>query len=138
MFVSLLILGGGYTYRIFHHGELANKPFYVALQSFAERGEYNPPATINKEIVPLFVRQGIKYKGQSFDLLGIATKDEQSPYFWIVTNTHENTEPPDHVFSISSGAKFYLYCRDLDKLEKEEKIDINVKYFLKKKCITDE
>lgn len=138
VFISLLLLGGMYIYRIFHNGELANKPFYVALQSFAERSEYNPPITISKEIAPIFVRQGIKYKSRYFDLLGIATKDEQSPYFWIVTNTHENAEPPDYVFSINAGAQFYLYCSYLDKLEKAEKIDIVVRNFLKRHCIKDE
>ncbi|AUO66528.1 hypothetical protein WM46_18260 [Citrobacter freundii complex sp. CFNIH2] len=138
MFIVSLLFLGGLIYRIFTHGELANKPFYVLLQGFAERSEYNSPFTLNKEIVPVFIKQAINYKGQSYDILGISTKNEKSPYFWIITNTHENAEPPDYVFSISEGTQFYLSCNYLDRLEKKERIDNMVSEFLRKHCINDE
>jgi len=138
VFISLLFWGGEYIYRVFHHGELANKPFYVVLQAFSERTEYNPPVTLDKVIVPLFFKQEIKYKEKFFDILGIPTKDDKSPYFWIITNTHEDAEPPDYVFSINAGAQFYLPCGYLDELDKDENIDSVVRDFLSIRCVKDE
>lgn len=136
--LAFIISGGAYIYRVFIYGELANKPFYVCLQGFAERREYNPPLTENKKVTPIFVKGGIVYNDKEYDLLGIPTKDKMFPYFWIVTNIpNRDISNSDHVFSINAGSKFYLSCDFLDKLEKKEEVIDVVKKYLRSRCMDD-
>lgn len=62
LLAGMLILSVGYVCRIFHHGELANKPIWAAMQSFAAKEEFNPPYTRNMKIEPVFFKGVIKYK----------------------------------------------------------------------------
>lgn len=62
LLAGLFILLGMYVYRIFHHGELANKPIWALMQSFAAKEEYTPPHTLGVKIEPVFVKDAIKYK----------------------------------------------------------------------------
>lgn len=58
----------------FHHGELANKPIWALMQSFAEKEEYTSHRIIGKEVKPTFVKGAIEYNNKAYDLLGIPTK----------------------------------------------------------------
>jgi hypothetical protein len=139
LLVGLFILLGMYVYRIFHHGELANKPIWALMQSFAAKEEYTPPHTLGVKIEPVFVKDAIKYK-KTYDLLGIPTKNVQFPYYWIITNTHidNDTSLPMRVFTMADGDVFYLPCDYLDNLSSKEKIDIIAYEFLRERCIKGE
>lgn len=86
VFISLLLWGGEYVYRIFHHGELANRPVWALIQGFAAKEEYMPPHTLEMKIGPIFVKDAIKYKNKTDDLLAMPSKNVKFPYFWIITN----------------------------------------------------
>lgn len=134
----IFMTGCFYIYYIFFDGELANKSFYVALQGFSEQVEYNPPLTLNKKTTPLFIKGAILFKGTSYDVLGIPTKHEKFPYFWIVTNAHDNSSPPDYIFSITAGDQFFLSCNYFEHLNHNEKIDDVVRRFLSETCEVNE
>lgn len=138
VFLAILMAGCSYIYYMFFYGELVNKSFYVALQGFAEQVEYNPPLTLNKDITPLFIKDAMLFKGVSYDMLGIPTKHEKFPYFWVVTNAHDNSSPPDYIFSITAGDQFFLPCDYFEHLNKNVRMDNIVKIFLREHCEINE
>lgn len=137
VFIALFLWLGGYIYYIFNYGELANKPFYVELQGFATKTNKNHSMISKGKVTPVFIKEGIIFQHQGYDMLGIPTKDKDFPYFWIVTNAHDDSAPPDYVFSITEGDKFYLPCNYLQNLARLQKIDDLVYDFLQKRCIDE-
>lgn len=137
LLAGTLILSGIYIYRMFHHGELANKPIWALMQSFAAKKEYTPSHTRGIEIEPLFVKDGITYKNKFYDLLGIPTRNVNLPYYWIITNIHIDNDIslPTRVFTMADADVFYLPCDYLDNLSSKEEIDSVVHEFLRKRCI---
>lgn len=137
LLVGMFVLTGIYFYRMFHHGELANKPIWALMQSFAAKEQYTPPHTLTIKIEPVFFQKAIKYKNNTYDLLGIPTRNVKFPYYWIITNTHvdDDNSLPMRVFTMADGEIFYLPCDYLDNLSSKEEIDSVVHEFLSKRCI---
>lgn len=108
LLAGIFILSGVYIYRIFHHGELANKPIWALMQSFSAKEEYTPPHTLTIKIKPVFVKNAIKYKKKHYDLLGIPTRNFKFPYYWIITNIHIDNDIslPMRVFTMADGDAF--------------------------------
>ncbi|EQA0456765.1 hypothetical protein FZN26_25315 [Escherichia coli] len=134
--LGLIFFLGVYFYRIFHHGELANKPIWALMQSFAEKEEYTSHRIIGKEVKPTFVKGAIEYNNKAYDLLGIPTKNVRFPYYWIITNAHVDNDKslPMRIFIMADGNDFYLSCDYVDDLVLKEKIDVVASNFLKTRC----
>lgn len=139
LLTGLLLLFGVYIYRIFHHGELANKPIWALMQSFAAKEEYTPPHTLGVKIEPVFVKNAIKYDNKFYDLLGIPTRNVKFPYYWIASNIHIDNDVslPMRIFIMADGDVFYLPCDYLDNLSSKEEIDSVANKFLRERCIKD-
>ncbi|MBF7992906.1 hypothetical protein [Rahnella laticis] len=115
-------------YNMFTHGELGNKEIYGSMQgielSYREQGNNHQP---------IYLR-GALLSGR-YDLLGMSSNDKKFPYFWIITNTHvdDDITVPEKVYEMGQG-EFSISCNYLDNLNRKERIDTTVYYYLKNQC----
>lgn len=124
---SIISLLANCFYNYFNHSELASKSVYAAMQGI----ELSHRNMVYKSNGVIYLKGAI-HNGE-YDLLGIQTKNNQNPYCWLVSNTH-NDAIPEKLYMMESCKVFHLQCDDLEGVVKKEKIDKVVEYFLESRC----
>ncbi len=116
--VALLGLVGVYFWYIFHHGELAEKPHWLALQSV----EYNNRP--NRVSSPLIEKD---VDGPGADAVGLPGRDSAATRVWVLLNVVDSDGEP---MMLPRGVAFNVRCGQLERVIKGREVHPAVRKFL--------
>ena len=101
---ALVALVGAYFWYIFHHGELADKPYWAALQSVEYK---NRP---NRDASPLLE---MNVDGSGSDAVGVPGGDTAGTRVWVMLNVTDSQGDP---FVLPRGVALNVGCGQLQPM----------------------
>lgn len=119
---ALLVLVAGYFWFIFHHGELADKPYWAALQSV----EYGNRSA--QDASPLLLSN---IGGTGADAVGLRSQSASYPRVWVILNQTDSDGEP---YVMPKGVSFAADCQELGRQINGRKIEPSVRSFLFRGC----
>jgi hypothetical protein len=118
----LLALVGAYSWYIFHHGELADKPYWAALQSVEYK---NRP---NRDARPLLE---MNVDGAGSDAVGVPGGDSAGTRVWVMLNVADSEGDS---MALPRGVALNGGCGQLERMVKGREVLPVVRKFLFKGC----
>ena len=106
----LLALVGAYFWYIFHHGELADKPYWAALQSV----EYKNRS--NRDVSPLLE---MNVDGSGSDAVGVPGADSAGTRVWVMLNVADSEGDP---MVLPQGVAINVGCGQLERMVKGREV----------------
>jgi len=119
---ALLVLVGVYFWYIFHHGELAEKPYWAALQGV----EYENRST---QDASLLLRSNIG--GTGADAVGLRSQSASYPRVWVILNETDSDGEP---YVMPRGVPFAADCHQLERQIFGRKVEPSVRSLLLHGC----
>lgn len=134
-----------YIFLIFTTGEWSRKNITIWNEMHIVSRFYHDKLSTSKNQLkePIYLKDKIKYAGESYDLLAIPssiTNDPANPYVWIIANTHvDNDYALPYKIYITPGyagdyGAFYLRCNYLQEFDSQKRLDPIVSLFLHQRC----
>ena len=115
---SAVVGVGYYALYIFHHGELADKPYVVALQSVEYTGRSNHDAN------PLLA---VNIDGAGTDAVGVPGRDAAATRVWVILNVADSDGDP---FVLPQRIALKASCVQLERIVKGREVLPAVQQFL--------
>ena len=122
---ALLVLVGAYFWYIFHHGELADKRYWAALQSVEYK---NRP---NRDTSPL-LEMDVDVSGS--DAVGLPGGDSAGTRVWVMLNVADSEGAP---MVLPRGVALNVGCNQLHRMVKGRTVLPTVQKFLFEGCSAD-
>lgn len=119
---ALLILVVAYFWYIFHHGELADKPYWAALQGV----EYENRSA--RDASPL-LRSNIG--GTGADAVGLRSQSDSYPYVWVILNETDSDGEP---YVMPRGVPIAADCHQLERQINGHQVEPSVRSLLFRGC----
>jgi len=117
-----LVLVGMYFWFIFHHGDLADKPYWAALQGV----EYENRST---QDASLLLRSNIG--GTGADAVGLQSQSSSYPHVWVILNETDSDGEP---YVMPRGVPFAADCRQLERQISGRRVEPSVRSLLLRGC----
>ena len=119
---ALLALVGMYFWYIFHHGELADKPYWAALQGVEYENRSAQDAS-------LLVRSNIG--GTGADAVGLRSQSASNPRVWVILNATDSDGEP---YVMPRGVPFAVDCHQLERQINGRRLEPSVRSLLFRGC----
>jgi hypothetical protein len=111
-----------YFWFIFHHGELADKPYWAALQSVEYKNRQN------RDSSPLLETN---LAGSGSDAVGVLGRDSAETRVWVMLNVTDSEGEP---MVLPQGVALNVRCDQLERLVKGREVLPEVRKVLFRGC----